>query len=70
MGRLKGIYILLEQWLERDILYLPYRHHILEVIFRNLFEIKTDIASIPDVPILNVSKKLGLILMSKSFIVD
>jgi hypothetical protein len=70
MGQLKGACILLEQSLERDILYLPCRHHILEVILKSLFEIKIDIASDPDLPILNVSKKLGLILMSKTFIVD
>jgi hypothetical protein len=70
MSRLKGAFILSERWLARDILYLPCRHHILEVISRNLFEIKIDNASAPDVPILNVSKKLGLILMTKTFIVD
>jgi hypothetical protein len=70
MGRLKGACILLEQRLKRDILYFPCRHHILEVILRSLFEIKIDITSVPDVQILNVSKKLGLILMLKTFIVD
>lgn len=50
-GRLKGACILLEQKLERDILYLPCRHHIFEVVLRSAFEIKTDIASAPDVPI-------------------
>ncbi|KAL4150130.1 hypothetical protein QTP88_003964 [Uroleucon formosanum] len=50
-GRLKGACILLEQKLEREILYLLCRHHILEVVLRNAFEIKIDIASAPDVPI-------------------
>ncbi|KAL4104515.1 hypothetical protein QTP88_019810 [Uroleucon formosanum] len=50
-GRLKGACILLEQKLEREILYLPCRHHILEVVLRSAFEIKIDIASAPDVPI-------------------
>ncbi|KAF0744220.1 Uncharacterized protein FWK35_00019537, partial [Aphis craccivora] len=47
-GRLKGACILLEQKLEREILYLPCRHHILEVVLRSAFEIKIDIASAPD----------------------
>ncbi|KAE9530083.1 hypothetical protein AGLY_011545 [Aphis glycines] len=50
-GRLKGACILLEQKLKRDILYLPCRHHILEIVLRSAFEIKIDIASAPDVPI-------------------
>lgn len=49
--RLKGACILLEQKLERDILYLPCRHHIFEVVLRSAFKIKIDIASAPDVPI-------------------
>lgn len=50
-GRLKGACILLEQKLEREILYLLCRHHILEVVLRSAFEIKIDIASAHDVPI-------------------
>ncbi|KAL4100680.1 hypothetical protein QTP88_020714 [Uroleucon formosanum] len=50
-GRLKGACILLEQKLEREILYLPCRHHIPEVVLRSAFEIKIDTASAPDVPI-------------------
>lgn len=43
----RGVCILLEQKLERDILYLPCRHHIFEVVMRSAFEIKFDIASAP-----------------------
>jgi len=40
MGRLKDACLLLEQKLESDILYLPCRHHILEVVLRSAFEIR------------------------------
>lgn len=71
MGRLKDPYILLEQKLKRDILYLLYKHVIREIILRNDFKIKIDIASaIQTYQFLNVSKNLGLLLTSKTFMLD
>lgn len=37
-GRLNGACVLLEQKLGRDLLYLPCRHHIYEIILRGVFE--------------------------------
>ena len=39
-GRINSACILLEQLLERDLLYLPCRHHILEIILRSIFDEK------------------------------
>jgi len=39
-GRLNGARILIEKKLGRDLLYLPCRHHIYELILRAVFEIK------------------------------
>lgn len=38
LGRINGAAVLSEQLLERDILYFPCRHHILEIILRAAFE--------------------------------
>lgn len=51
MGRLKGACVLLENYLERNILYLPCRHHIYELVLKSVFEAKLCITSGPDVPI-------------------
>jgi len=48
MGQLKGACLLLEQKLRRDILYLPCRHHIHEVVLKNAFKIKIDISFAPE----------------------
>ena len=37
-GRFQGACVLLEQKLERDILYLPCRHHIYEIILKTVFD--------------------------------
>uniref|UniRef100_A0A8D9F7E9 Uncharacterized protein n=1 Tax=Cacopsylla melanoneura TaxID=428564 RepID=A0A8D9F7E9_9HEMI len=39
-GRIKGACTLLENMLERDLLYLACRHHILEVVLRSVFDCK------------------------------
>lgn len=51
-GRLNGACILLEQLIGRNLLYLPCRRHIFELILRSVFEVKLKINTIgPDVPI-------------------
>jgi len=50
-GRLKGACIILEQLLERDILYFPCRHHIYEIILRSAFEVNLVVTSGPDIQI-------------------
>lgn len=37
-GHLNGALVLLEQKLERDLLYFPCRHHIFELVLKNVFE--------------------------------
>lgn len=49
-GRLNGACVLLEQKLQKDILYLPCRHHIYELVLRGVFEAKIpQISSSPNV---------------------
>ncbi|KAL4113867.1 hypothetical protein QTP88_017425 [Uroleucon formosanum] len=51
-GRLNGACIILEQLIGRNLLYLPCRRHIYELVLRSVFEIKLKINTIgPDVPI-------------------
>ncbi|KAL4113207.1 hypothetical protein QTP88_016873 [Uroleucon formosanum] len=51
-GCIKGACILLEQLLQRNILYVPYRHHIYEIVLRSVFYVKFGTTtSGPDVPI-------------------
>lgn len=50
-GRLNGACVLLEQKLGRDLLYLPYRHHIYEIILRGVFEtVLPHTTTSPDIP--------------------
>lgn len=39
-GRLNGACILIERKIDKDLLYLPCRHHIYELILRSVFKIK------------------------------
>ena len=39
-GRLNGTCVLLEQLLEKNLLYLACRHHILEIILKSVFDLK------------------------------
>lgn len=50
-GRLRGACILLEQRLDRELLYLPCRHHIFEVILKSVFDEKFGTTSGPVVPL-------------------
>lgn len=50
-GEVNGACVLLEQLLERKLLYLPCRHHILEIILRAVFELKVPGTSGPNVAI-------------------
>jgi hypothetical protein len=50
-GRRLGACVLLENYLERNILYLPCRHHIYELILKCVFDTKLCTKSGPDVPI-------------------
>ncbi|KAE9539939.1 hypothetical protein AGLY_005191 [Aphis glycines] len=50
-GRLKGACVLLEQHLEKDMLYLMCRHHIYELVLRCVFEEKFGITSGPNIPL-------------------
>jgi len=48
---LNGACVLLEQLLEKDLLYLPCRHHISEVILKSVFDVKFGSTSGPNVVI-------------------
>ena len=51
-GRLNGACVLLEKNLGRDLLYLPSRHHIYELVLKAVFEQKLPhITTSPDVPL-------------------
>lgn len=57
-GRLNGACILLEQKLEKDLLYLPCRHHIYELILRGVFEaVLPHTTSSPDIPLFKKFRK-------------
>ncbi|XP_011877945.1 PREDICTED: uncharacterized protein LOC105567591, partial [Vollenhovia emeryi] len=51
LGSDKGAAVLLKQLLEKKLLYLPCRHHIFELILRDVFELKIPTTSGPDVPL-------------------
>jgi len=57
-GRLNGACILIEQKLGKDLLYLPCRHHIYELILRSVFEIKIpEVTSSPAIPLFKNFRK-------------
>ena len=51
LGHLNGAATLLEQLLEKDILYFACRHHIFELVLRCVFDAKMPPSTGPDVPI-------------------
>ncbi|XP_048504680.1 uncharacterized protein LOC125499694 [Athalia rosae] len=51
LGSNKGAAVSLERLLEKKLLYLPCRHHIFELILRDVFELKIPTTSGPDVPL-------------------
>lgn len=57
MGRTNGACILLEQKLCRNLIYLPCRHHIYELILRTVFEVKFQQTSGPTVPLFSRFQK-------------
>jgi hypothetical protein len=50
-GHLNGVCVLLEQHLEKDMLYLMCRHHIFELVLSCVFEEKFGITSGPNIPL-------------------
>lgn len=51
-GRINGTCVLLAQFIDRDLLYLPYRHHIFELLLKSVFDLKLKLPTTgPDVPI-------------------
>ncbi|KAK7572169.1 hypothetical protein V9T40_012805 [Parthenolecanium corni] len=57
-GRLNGACVHLERKLERDILWLPCRHHIFELVLQGVFqELKIATMSGPDIPLFKRFKK-------------
>lgn len=51
-GRINGTCVLLEQFIDRDLLYLPCRHHIFELLLKSVFDLKLKLPTTgPDVPI-------------------
>ncbi|GBN67217.1 hypothetical protein AVEN_27476-1 [Araneus ventricosus] len=51
-GCLNGARILLEQTLNREMLFLPCRHHIYELVLRSVFESKIcEVPKCPDIPL-------------------
>lgn len=50
-GRIQGACVLLEQTLNKDLLYYPCRHHIFEILLRSVFDAKISISSGPSVKI-------------------
>lgn len=48
-GRINGACVILEQLLNRNLLYLPCRHHIYELVLRSVFELKLSISSGPEI---------------------
>ena len=51
MGRFQGACVYLEQILQRDLLYLPCRHHIYEILLRGAFDEKISQSSGPTISI-------------------
>lgn len=57
-GRLNGACVLLEKKMDKDLLYLPCRHHIYELILRSVFEAKIpQITVSPDIPMFKNFRK-------------
>ena len=57
-GRLNGAMVLIEQKFNKDLLYLPCRHHIYELILRSVFECKLpQVTSSPYIPLFKKFQK-------------
>lgn len=49
MGQVNGASTLLQQMLEKDLLYFPCRHHIFEIVLKSVFDLKISDSSVPNV---------------------
>lgn len=56
-GKFQGVSLMLEQMLERDVFYLPCRHHIYELQLKEVFEAKFGKTSGPGVPMFSSFKE-------------
>lgn len=57
VGIHKGTCVLIEKALNRKLVWLPCRHHIMEIILRGVFEVFWNTTSGPNVPIFDRFKK-------------
>ncbi|XP_076667937.1 uncharacterized protein LOC143368764 [Andrena cerasifolii] len=56
-GRFQGACVLLEQMIGCDLLYLPCRHHIYEIILKSVFEEKLFKSTSPEIPLFKKFRK-------------
>lgn len=56
LGYLNGAAVNLERYLKKDLLYLPCRHHIFELVLRSVFEKMIPNTNGPNVPLFNIFK--------------
>lgn len=69
MGRLNGSCILIQQKLDKDLLYLPCRHHIYELVLRSVFETKIpQVTTSPSIPLFKNFQKKWIDIDSSNFI--
>lgn len=67
-GRLNGACILIEQKLDKDLLYLPCRHHIYELVLRSVFETKIpQVTTSPSIPLFKNFQKKWIDIDSSNF---
>ncbi|KAL4141447.1 hypothetical protein QTP88_004085 [Uroleucon formosanum] len=66
-GRLNGACVLLEQLLEREIVYLPCRHHIYEIVLKSVFDLKLSGTSGPDMAIFKSFQLAWITMDTKMF---
>ena len=68
-GRLNGACIRIEQKLDKDLLYLPCRHHIYELVLRSVFETKIpQVTTSPSIPLFKNFQKKWIDIDSSNFI--
>lgn len=66
-GPYSGSAVLLEQKLNRQLLYLPCRHHIYELVLRCIFDLYMPASTAPDVPLFNRVRNDWRYIDAKSF---
>ena len=67
MGRLKGACVILEQMVERDLLYFPCRHHMYELVLKCVFEEKISKSSAPEIPLFKKFQKAWPTIKQSNF---